>query len=149
MEKTPARRKVRLAVLDIKVNTSNVTVSKIYNDAKQFAAELKASDFEKRATDKKYEVRLASDLMATTEKIADITNSRQIIRWSFENDKGSVSDVYDCGNDFVVATITDKAEKGYRSIEKVTDALKAEIIRDKKAEIMSKDIAEKIAKNGT
>lgn len=149
MEKTPARRKVRLAVLDIKVNTSNITVSKIYNEAKQFAAELKASDFEKRATEKKLEVRLASDLMATTEKIADISNSRQIIRWSFENSKGTVSDVYDCGNDFVVATITDKAEKGYRSLEKVTDALKAEIIRDKKAEIMSKDIAEKLAKNPT
>ena len=49
----------------------------------------------------------------------------------------------------MVATITDKAEKGYRSLEKVTDALKAEIIRDKKAEIMSKDIAEKLAKNPT
>ncbi len=149
MEKTPARRKVRLAVLDIKVNTSNVTVSKIYNEAKQFAAELKGSDFEKRAAEKKFEVRLASDLMATTEKIADISNSRQIIRWSFENSKGDVSDVYDCGNDFVVATITDKADKGYRPIEKVTDALKAEIIRDKKAEMMTKDLAEKISKNPT
>jgi peptidyl-prolyl cis-trans isomerase D len=147
MEKTPARRKVRLAILDIKVNTSNVTVSKIYNQAKQFAAELNASDFEKRATESKYEVRLASDLLATTEKIADLSNSRQIIRWSFENDKGDVSDVYDCGNDFVVATITDKGEKGYRSIEKVTDALKAEIIRDKKAEIITKNIAEKTSKN--
>lgn len=149
MEKTPARRKVRLAILDIKVNTSNVTVSKIYNEAKQFAAELNGADFEKRAAERKYEVRLASDLQATTEKIADLSNSRQIIRWSFENSKGDVSDVYDCGNNFVVATINDKAEKGYRSLEKVTDALKAEIIRDKKAEIMIKDIADKIAKNPT
>ena len=149
MEKTPARRKVRLAILDIKVNTSNITVSKIYNQAKQFAAELNASDFEKRATESKYEVRLASDLLGTTEKIADLSNSRQIIRWSFENDKGDVSDVYDCGNDFVVATITDKGEKGYRSIEKVTDALKAEIIRDKKAELITKNIAEKAAQNPT
>jgi len=132
MEKTPARRKVRLAILEVKVTTSNATVSKIYNEAKQFAAELSGDKFNKKAQEKKYDVRTASELLQSTEKIADISNSRQIIRWAFEGEKGDVSDVYDCSNQFVVATITEINEKGYRPLEKVADQIKAELIRDKK-----------------
>ena len=149
MAKTAPRRKVKLAILEIKVATSNLTVSKIYNEAKQFAAELKASDFEKRAKDKKYEVRTAAEILKITDKIADITNSRQIVRWAFEKDKGAVSDVYDCGNQFVVATITESNEKGYRPLAKVSDMLKAELIRDKKADLMIKNLTAQAAKSAT
>lgn len=149
MEKTPARRKVRLAILEVKVTTSNATVSKIYNEAKQFAAELSGDKFNKKAQEKKYDVRTASELLQSTEKIADISNSRQIIRWAFEGEKGDVSDVYDCSNQFVVATITEINEKGYRPLEKVADQIKAELIRDKKAELMIKNIAAQTAKNPT
>ena len=40
-EKTPARNKVKLAILERKVVPSSKSYSKIYNDAKQFAAELR------------------------------------------------------------------------------------------------------------
>jgi len=149
MEKTPARRKVRLAILEIKVTTSNATVSKIYNEAKQFAAELSGDKFDKKAQEKKYDVRTASELLQSTDKIADIDNSRQIIRWAFESEKGDVSDVYDCSNQFVVATTTEINEKGYRPLEKVADLIKAELIRDKKAELMIKNIAAQTAKSPT
>jgi peptidyl-prolyl cis-trans isomerase D len=137
-DKSPARRKAKLAILEIKVTTSNLTVSHIYNQAKQFAAELTGDKFSKKAEEKGYVVRTANDLLKSTEKIADLGNSRQVVRWTFENEKGDVSDVYDCNNQFVVATITEVNEKGYRPVEKVADQLKAEIIRDKKAEQMIK-----------
>jgi len=64
MEKTPARRKVRLAILEVKVTTSNATVSKIYNEAKQFAAELSGDKFNKKAQGKEircpYGIRITS-----------------------------------------------------------------------------------------
>lgn len=146
MEKTPARRKVKLAIFEVKVNTSNATVSKIFNEAKQFATDLSGDKFDKKAQEKGYVVRNANELLQSVEKIADIPNSRQIIRWAFESEKGDVSDVYDCSNQFVVATTTEVNEKGYRSIEKVTDQLKAELIRDKKAELMIKNMTAQIAK---
>jgi peptidyl-prolyl cis-trans isomerase D len=146
MEKTPARRKVRLAILEIKVSTSNTTVSKIYNEAKQFAAELTGDKFDQKAKEKSYSVRTATDLFKTTDKIADIAQSRQIIRWAFGNDKDDVSDVYDCGNQFVVAKVTEINEKGYKSVEKVTDQLKAELIRDKKAELIIKNLTAQLSK---
>ncbi|OIP83555.1 MAG: hypothetical protein AUK44_04995 [Porphyromonadaceae bacterium CG2_30_38_12] len=144
--KTAPKSKVKLAILQMKVSPSNMTVSKIFNEAKQFAAELKGEDFANKAQEKKYVVRTANELQAATDKIADIAQSRQIVRWAFENKKGEVSDVYDCDNQFVVATITDKAEKGIRPIEKVTDQLKAELIREKKAALMIEKLTAQLAK---
>ena len=40
-------------------------------------------------------------------------------------------------------------KKGYRSVDKVTDQLKAEIIKDKKAELMIKNLTAELAKNPT
>jgi len=145
-EKTAPKRKVKLAVFQINVSPSNVTVSKIYNDAKQFAAELSGDEFDKKAKAKNVIVRTANDLLSSTEKVADLAQSRQVVRWAFENKKGEVSDVYDCDNNFVVATVTEVNEKGYRSIEKVTDQLKALVMQDKKAEKLIEKLKAQLTK---
>ncbi len=146
MEKTTANSKVKLAILERKVVPSSKSYSKIYNDAKQFAADMTADKFEKTAKDKKYNMLTAANLLESVDKIADIPQSRQIVRWVFKSDKGEVSDVFDCINQFVVAVTTEVNKKGYRSVEKVTDQLKAEIIKDKKAELMIKNMSEQLSK---
>lgn len=146
MEKTPARAKVKLAILERKVIPSSRSYGRIYNEAKQFAAELKSTEFASRAQEKGVSVRTASELFESTERIADIPQSRQVIRWAFESDKGDVSDVFDCNNQFVVATTTEVNAKGYRSLEKVSDQIKAELIREKKADIMIKNLTEQLKK---
>ncbi|MDD5185969.1 MAG: hypothetical protein PHS84_11985 [Paludibacter sp.] len=50
------------------------------------------------------------------------------------------------GTQFVVATTTEINEKGYKSVEKVTDQLRAELIKDKKADLMIKDFSAQLAK---
>lgn len=146
MEKTPARAKVKLAILERKVIPSSRSYGRIYNEAKQFAAELKSTEFASKAQEKGVPVRTASELFESTERIADIPQSRQVIRWAFESDKGDVSDVFDCNNQFVVATTTEVNAKGYRSLEKVSDQIKAELIREKKADIMIKNLTEQLKK---
>ena len=146
-DKTPARRKVKLAILERKVVPSSKTYSKIYNDAKQFAVDLNSDNFEKRAKEKGYIVHPATDILQTIDKVADIPLSRQIIRWVFKSSKNDVSDVFDCTTKFVVAMTTEVNKKGYKSVEKVTDQLKAEIIKDKKADLMIKNLTAELAKN--
>jgi peptidyl-prolyl cis-trans isomerase D len=146
-EKSAARPKVKLAILERKVVPSSRSYSKIYNDAKQFAAELKAADFETRAKEKGYIVHPANDILKSTEKIMDIAQSRKVVQWAFKSSKDDVSDVFDCGKTYVVAVTTEKNDKGYRSVEKVTDVLKQEIIRDKKAELIIKEFAGKLGSN--
>ncbi len=149
LDKTAPRRKVKLAILIRKVEPSNKSISKIYNDAKQFAVDLKAVNFEKKAKESNYMVRTATDVLQTTEKITDIPQTRQIVRWAFKSSKGDVSDVFECGSKFIVALSSEVNKKGYRSLDKVKDQLKAEIIKDKKAELMIKNLASQLLKTPT
>lgn len=149
MEKTPARSKVKLAILERKVVASSKSQSRIYNDAKQFAVDLTADKFDAKAKEKGYIVHPANEFLKVADRISDIAQSRKVVQWAFKGDKGDVSDVFECGSTLVVATITDVNEKGYRSIEKLNEQLKAEIIKDKKAELMIKNMTAQLAKTPT
>ncbi len=146
MDKTAPRHKVKLAILVRKVEPSNKSISKIYNDAKQFAVDLKADNFEKKAKESNYIVRPATDILQTTERIADVPQSRKIVQWVFKSSKKDVSDVFECGNKFVVVLTNEVNKKGYRAMDKVKDQLKAEIIKDKKAELIIKNLTDQLAK---
>ncbi len=149
-EKTAPRRKVKVAILERKVVPTSRTVSQYFNDAKQFIADVPNKEkFEKKAQEKALPVRQANDLLQVSEKVADLPMSRQIVRWAFEKSKGSVSDVFDCGNIFVVAVVTDVAEKGYSTLQKVSSQLRSELIRDKKAEKMIADLKKTISQSSS
>ena len=149
IDKTAPRHKVKLAILQRKVEPSNKSISKIYNDAKQFAVDLKADNFEKKAKASNYMVRPVADIMQTTDKVAEIPQSRKIVQWAFKSSKNDVSDVFDCGLKFVVVMTTEVNKKGYRSVDKLKDQLKAEIVKDKKAELMIKKLTDQLAKTPT
>ncbi len=151
MEKTPARSKVKLAILERKVTPSNESYGKIFNEAKQFAgASTDTKKFEELAKQKGYVVRPVVGLMKTTDQVDAIPQSRQVVRWAFENKTGSSSDVFDCDrNTFVVATVTEINTKGYKSVAQVTPQLKAQLMKDKKADVIKKQMSEMLAKNPT
>ena len=151
MEKTPARSKVKLAILERKVTPSNQSYGKIFNEAKEFAAgSTDSKKFEELAKQKGYVVRPSVGLLKSTDQVDAIPQSRQVVRWAFENKKGSTSDVFDCDrNTYVVATVTEVNPKGFRSLAQVTPQLKAEIIKDKKAETLKKQLSEALTKNPT
>ena len=151
-DKSPARKKVKLAILERKITPSDQSQSKIYNDAKQFAAtsDNNAEKFEKTAKEKGYIVHPAMNIPESAENVNMIPQSRSVVRWAFKNSKGDVSDVIECGkNSFIVANITEINSKGYQTLEQVKQQVKAEVIRDKKAEIISKNLAALTAKNPT
>ena len=148
-DKTAPRRKVKLAILERKVIPSSKSYSKIYNDAKQFAVDLNSDNFAKRAKEKGYIIHPATEILQNVDKVADINQSRKIIQWAFKSKKDDVSDVFDCGTKFVVAMTTEVNKKGFRSVDKVSDQLKAEIVKDKKAELMIKNLSAELTKAPT
>lgn len=148
MEKTAPRQKVKLAILERSVIASSKTESKIFNEAKRFAASLTDQPFDSVAAKSNLMARVADELYQTNEQVMNIPQSRQIIRWAFENEKGESSDVFECGKQLVVATITDVNTSKYRPLKKVSDQIKNEIARDKKAEKLIAQMKEK-ASNDT
>lgn len=149
-DKTPARRKVKLAILERKVTPSSQSYSKIYNGAKEFAANSTSLEkFEANAKQKGYVINPAIGLLKNSDRVNAVPQSRQVVRWAFENKKGTVSDVFDCGTQFIVATTTEINEEGYKTVAQASAQLKAEIIKDKKADLMIKNLSTLLAKYPT
>ncbi|MDX9747691.1 MAG: SurA N-terminal domain-containing protein [Paludibacter sp.] len=142
-EKTAPRQKVKLAILERGVIASSKTESKIFNDAKRFAASLNELPFDSAAARSNLLVRSADEVYKTNEQVMNIPQSRQIVRWAFENTKGEHSDVFECGKQLVVATISEVNKSDYRPLNKVAEVLKSEILRDKKAELLITQMAGK------
>lgn len=149
MEKTAPKAKVKLAILERSVIASTKTESKIFNEAKRFAAELEGSEFDSLARKNNYVVRQANEIFQTNEQILNIPQSRQIVRWIFDNSKGDVSDVFECDKELIVAAITDVNKSKYRSIDKVSSQIRAEIIKDKKAALIIENLGQQIKKGAT
>ncbi len=149
-EKTAPRKKVKLAILERKVIPGSRTQARIFNNAKQFASAAKdINSFETLADEQDLVVRPANNLNENAERVGILPQSRQIIRWAFKENVGTVSDVFDCGDQFVVAVVTEVNKKGYIPLDKVSVQIKADIVKDKKAGYMIKNISEKITSNNS
>lgn len=134
--------KVKLALLARNVTASSKTYAHIYNTAKQFIVDNpNDEDFRASAAAADMDVETAASLQKTTDKVNDLKTSRPIVRWAFEAKDGSVSDVFECGDKFVVAVLTDVQEGEYRPIEAVSGELRYEAINNKKADKLEKDLA--------
>ena len=122
--------KVKLAVVSREVIPSSATQAKLYNEAKQFAAEnTNTAAVETASREKNLPYYQATNLNANTAKVNNIKNTRQIVRWAFDNNANSVSDVFETEGQYIIATVTKVNKKGYRPMDEVKDALIREIGR--------------------
>lgn len=140
-EISKATPKVKLAILSRKVTASSKTYGILYNQAKQFIVANNNADSLRQAA-------LAQGLSTTpvyalnenTDKVNDLKNSRPIVRWAFEAKDGQVSDVFECGDQFVVAAVTEVNDGEYRSLESVRAELMAVATNNKKAEYIENQL---------
>ena len=135
MDKAAATPKVKMAVMARTVTPSSKTYASIYNEAKQFIAQNNnAEKFVTAAEEAGKQTEQAYNIQKNANKVNDLKQSRPIVRWAFKAKEGEVSDVFECGEQFVVALLDEANDGEYRSIESVTPELRMQAIRDKKAE---------------
>ena len=133
-EKSKATPKVKLAILSRTVTASSKTYGVLYNQAKQFiVANNNADSLHQAAIAQGLSTTPAYALNENSDKINDLKNSRPIVRWAFEAKAGQVSDVFECGNQFIVAALTEVNDGEYRSLESVKAELTIQAINEKKA----------------
>ncbi len=133
--------KVKLAILAREVTPSSKTYSIIYNNAKQFIVNNNnAEALEAAAQEAGMTVVPQFNLTATTDKVGQLAASRPIVRWAFEAKEGQVSDVFECGQQFVVAALTEVNDGEYRSLEAVRAELSYEATNNAKAEYIKKEL---------
>ena len=148
-EKTSPVKKYKIATVQITVTPSQETKTKLYNDLNQYVSSNHTLEtFNGSAVEAGYNVQTDVEVDKNQLNISNIQNTRQVILWAFGNKKGAISDIYECQNQeyFVVAAVKGTLKEGFRSLESVSDILKRELLKEKKAE---KIIADLKAKNIT
>jgi peptidyl-prolyl cis-trans isomerase D len=143
---SPRVKKAKIAILEREVTSSDETNQEIYSRAVAFAA--KSTDLAKfRST---YEVdkitpRFATDFGPNENALPGLETSREIIRWAYENKKGTVSQIFDLSDRYVVAALTDVKEKGIAPLESVKAEIETALKKEKKMEKLAANMKSKIA----
>lgn len=90
--KSEPKKKVQLATITYKIEPSETTQQTIYANASKFISEAAGSyeNFEKAATDNSLSKRVVR-IKNTDRNVSGINNSREIVRWAYNGNKGDVS----------------------------------------------------------
>ncbi len=131
--------KYTAAVIKKTIDFSKDTYSKAYNKFSSFvSANQTPESIQKNAKSSGYTVQDAKDITTSIHTLVGINATREAMKWLFDAKEGEISPMYECGNnDQLLLVVLDKIHpKGYRSYDdpQVKEFLKAEVLRDKKAE---------------
>ena len=131
--------KYTAAVIKKPIDFSQGTYRTAYNKFSSFvSANQKADDLLKNATKNGYRVQTLNDVTTSAHYVANIHATREALKWLFEAKEGEISPMYECGdNNHLLVVVLDKIHRiGYRDLSdpQVKDMVKAEVIKDKKAE---------------
>jgi len=139
--KTTPIKKIRAAVIEIKINPSQETNQEVYAKASEFQGKaVDITSFDTLVTKMGLNKLTASYLQKMGNRIAGLDYPRGIIQWTFiEGIKvGSISQVFQMEDKYVVAMVTKLREKGIPELEEIKDVLEPLIIKELKGDFMVK-----------
>ena len=142
--KKAVKDKYKVAVVKSEVEFSKETYNRAYNDFSQFiAANPSVEKMVANAEEAGYKLLDRADLYSSEHGIGGVRGTKEALRWAFDKAKpGEVSGLYECGESdhmMVVGLVNIKPE-GYRPLKAVQEQLRAEIVKDKKAEKIMADM---------
>lgn len=129
---------VKLATIAQKIQPSELTNNKIYEQATKFEMDAAKKDFEALAKELKVTVSPSVRVKAIDESFGTVSNQRQIVKWAFESGT-SVGDVkrFEIVNQgHVVAKLKKVYEKGLMAVEDARPQVEGILKNKKKAEMI-------------
>ena len=143
MNKKVMKDKYKVAVVKRPVDFSKETYNKAYNDFSQFIAANPTLDkVVENAEDAGYRLLERNDLYSSDHGVGSIKGTKEALRWAFGAKPGEVSELYECGDNdrLLVVALEGVTKEGYRPMESVLTQLRAEVVKDKKAEKIMGDM---------
>lgn len=140
--------KIQIATVEKEVLPSTKTTNQIYNNARNFAIGVNTYDeFDKKVSASGLTKRIAT-VNKNEKTIAGLDNAREMIRQIYMSDKpgmavhttdGSV--IFENGNKFTVAILTEINEEGIAPMNSVAANIKRILVQKKKVEMLEKELA--------
>lgn len=137
LDKKAMKDKYKVAVIKRPVEFSKETYNKAYNDFSQFVAQNTTREkLEANAEESGYRLLERADFRSAEHRVGGVKGTHEALKWIFSAKEGEVSPLYECGeNDHLMVVALEKVNPaGYRNINLVADMLRAEILKEKKAE---------------
>ena len=134
------------AVIKTEITFSKDTYSKAYNKFSQYVSENQTIEaLEKNAKKYGYTLETLSDVVNSQHNVANIHSTHEALKWIFNAKEGNVSPLYECGDNdnLLVVGLTKIHKKGYRDLDDpmVKEKVKAEVVKDKKAEKLIAEVS--------
>jgi len=148
--KSPEIKKVKLATLGRKLEPSAETVQQTYSYASNFVGNNNTySKFVKAIEDQKLTKKVANNIQEADQQVAGLEASRDFVRSIYQTEKQEIiksgnQAIFEFGDRFVVGFVTEIREEGFASLEEVKNQILLQVRKDKKAELLAKNIKEKM-----
>jgi peptidyl-prolyl cis-trans isomerase D len=143
-EKTKPVAKYKVGTVQYRITASPETMNKLYNDLSAYVtANNKLETFKNSGANIGYAIQKEIPVYANQLRLSSIESSRPVIRWAFNSKKGSISEIMQCGDYYVVAAVEGTLKEGYRPLKDVSDILKRELLNQKKGEKIVKNLETK------
>ncbi|PIF02517.1 MAG: peptidylprolyl isomerase [Paludibacter sp.] len=142
LEQGVKNKKVQVGYLTANITPSEQTIGEVYNKASEFAGKNRTEEqFTKAAEELKMVPRVANNLKKTDRNIAGLESPRELIKWAYNNELGAVSEnVFEFGDKYVVAVLTEVKEKGDAPFENVKAEVENSVIKEKKAQVIMEEM---------
>ena len=125
----------KIAYLAKPIAASQETINAASSAASQFAGTSRdRKAFDANAAKSGKQVLAAGDLKQSDYTIAGLGDSRQLIRWVYENETGDVSEPIEVNDKYLVATINSTDKKGLMGVVKARALVEPLIRNEKKAQ---------------
>ena len=133
----------QVAAVQKSIVPTDATREAAYQKAQELKGEMTDLDSFRKAVakDKTLQKQEATVIGAADRSVNNLQNARELVRWAYSggNKKtkvGDVSEVFDIGDQYVIAVLTGTREKGTADISSVRSELLAQVRNDLKAEQM-------------
>ncbi len=132
-------KKAQVAMIEYTVAPSSATEMDVLNNVRVFQqAAVGSYDNFRKAVSENGLVKRVARVGTTDRSVSGLPDSRELVRWAFSNEKGTVSNDIRIGADtYVVAVVTDIAEDGIAPMEEYKDEIRMAVARRKKGELLA------------
>jgi peptidyl-prolyl cis-trans isomerase D len=127
----------KIAQIDRAIEPSSKTVKSAYALAKEFSINCSdTASFRLAADTLNGGTKLidGKNIRPNSTSVASLTDAGELVSWAYGAELGEVSQPMMIGKEYIIAALTEVKEKGVPTFENVYDAMKAETIKEKKAE---------------
>jgi peptidyl-prolyl cis-trans isomerase D len=130
--------KYQLATLGREVTYSSQTYQNVYSEATKFAAlNNTAEKFNTAIEEQNLTKRYGRNLNKNDRQVGALESPRQLVKWAFEAEPGDLSPIYEFGDQFVIAVLTDITEEGTMPLADVRSRIERQLLNDKKKEVLT------------